>query len=67
MRSLSAWHDAGAALEWLPALDTLHGGARVELRRRFELAPGAGLLARDLLGQGLDVIISFIERHGLFR
>jgi urease accessory protein len=43
---------AGATLEWLPALSILHGGARVELRSRFELAPGARLLAWDLLGLG---------------
>jgi urease accessory protein len=44
--------EAGAVLEWLPALSILHGGARVELRSRFELGPGASLLAWDLLGLG---------------
>ena len=43
---------AGGTLEWLPALNILHGGARVELRNRFELAPDARLLAWDLLGLG---------------
>ena len=42
----------GATLEWLPALNILHTGARVEMRSRFELAPGARLLAWDLLGLG---------------
>ena len=42
----------GGTLEWLPALNILHGGARVELRNRFELAPDARLLAWDLLGLG---------------
>lgn len=41
-----------AALEWLPALNILHSGARVELRSRFEVAPGGRLLAWDLLGLG---------------
>ena len=43
---------AGGTLEWLPALNIVHGGARVELRNRFELAPDARLLAWDLLGLG---------------
>ncbi len=43
---------AGGTLEWLPALNILHGGARVALRNRFELAPDARLLAWDLLGLG---------------
>jgi urease accessory protein len=42
----------GGALEWVPALNILHGGARVELRNRFELASGARLLAWDLVGLG---------------
>ncbi len=43
---------AGGTLEWLPALNILHGGARVELRNRFELTRDARLLAWDLLGLG---------------
>ncbi len=43
---------AGGTLEWLPALNIVHRGARVELRNRFELAPDARLLAWDLLGLG---------------
>lgn len=39
-------------LEWLPALNIVHGGARVELRNRFDLAPDARLIAWDLLGLG---------------
>jgi urease accessory protein len=42
----------GAALEWLPALNIVHAGARVEMRSRFDLAPGGRLLAWDLLGLG---------------
>jgi len=41
-----------ASLEWLPALNILHGGARVRMHNRFELQPGARLLAWDLLGLG---------------
>lgn len=41
-----------AALEWLPALNILHSGARVQMRSRFEVAPGSRLLAWDLLGLG---------------
>ncbi|MEE4175556.1 MAG: urease accessory protein UreD [Xanthomonadales bacterium] len=43
---------AGASLEWLPALNILHGGARVHMRNRFDLAPDARLLAWDLVGLG---------------
>ncbi|TVP85187.1 MAG: urease accessory protein [Thioalkalivibrio sp.] len=42
----------GAALEWLPALNILHAGARVALHSRFDIAPGGRLLAWDLLGLG---------------
>jgi len=41
-----------AALEWLPALNILHAGARVEMHSRFDVAPGGRLLAWDLLGLG---------------
>jgi len=43
---------ADASLEWLPALNILHGGARVRMHNRFDLAPGARLLAWDLVGLG---------------
>lgn len=43
---------SNAVLEWLPALNILHAGARVQMRSRFELAPGGRLLAWDLLGLG---------------
>ncbi|HSP01827.1 MAG TPA: urease accessory protein UreD [Thioalkalivibrio sp.] len=43
---------ADARLEWLPALNILHGGARVRMHNRFDLEPGARLLAWDLLGLG---------------
>lgn len=42
----------GAALEWLPALNILHAGARAALHSRFDIAPGGRLLAWDLLGLG---------------
>ena len=42
----------GAALEWLPALNIVHGGARLQLRSRFDLAAGSRLIAWDLLGLG---------------
>lgn len=42
----------GAALEWLPALNILHGGARVRTHNRFELHGHARLLAWDLVGLG---------------
>jgi len=41
-----------AALEWLPALNILHAGARVDIGSRFDVAPGGRLLAWDLLGLG---------------
>jgi urease accessory protein len=42
----------GGTLEWLPALNIIHGGARVKLRGRFELEEGARLLAWDHIGLG---------------
>jgi len=59
-RSAGAWATqrqrfrvaAGGVLEWLPALNIVHGGARVKLRSRFELDEGARLLAWDHVGLG---------------
>jgi urease accessory protein len=42
----------GGVLEWLPALNIVHGGARVKLRSQFELDEGAQMLAWDHVGLG---------------
>lgn len=59
-RSAGAWATQKQAfrvaptgtLEWLPALNIVHGGAKVKLRSRFELDEGARLLAWDHVGLG---------------
>jgi urease accessory protein len=44
---------AGARLEWLPLETILYNGCQAENRLRFELAPGAELLAWDVTALGL--------------
>ena len=42
----------GGGCEWLPGMNILHGGARVDLQQRFRVAPTSRLLAWDIVGLG---------------
>jgi urease accessory protein len=42
----------GGCCEWLPGMNILHGGARVDMRQRFRVAASSRLLAWDVVGLG---------------
>jgi len=52
-QTLQAWLQPGARLEWLPLETLAYNDCLGENRSRFHLAPGAELIAWDLLALGL--------------